>query len=797
MAKKKLNERDTENIVRQHFQKDKLFNGIIFEEQSSNNPKITKLLKNASKKGNSIGKPEFIISINDEQDLLIIVECKADILKHESKNRDKFVDYAVDGVLLYSSYLSKEFDVLSLAVSGVEADNIKVSYFIQRKNRDVAEQIFGNTLITIEDIVAGLSQDVAKRKEKYEELLDYSKTLNEQLHKLKIKEDKRSLLVSGILIALDNKDFYRDYAGISSNKILSNTLVEIIKDQLKTEDLQGDKIDILMENYNFISTHPSLIKNQKSKELKELKELINDIDENINGYVRTYKYYDVLGQFYIEFLRYSNADKGLGIVLTPPHITELFADIVDIKTNDIVFDNCTGTSGFLVSAMKQMIEKCNGDLDKEKNIKQNQLFGVEYQPEIYPLAVSNMLLHGDGKSNIIGGNCFDKSIIKEIKTKKPTVGFLNPPYKSKKEDIEELKFILNNLACLEKHGRCVAIVPMSCALAQSGERLRLKEQLLSKHTLKAVFSMPNELFKNSKVGVVTCIMVFEAHIPHPQNKKTFFGYFKDDGFYNKKTKGRFDYDNQWTEIKNKWIDLYTNNTVKVGFSEVTKVLSNDEWCAEAYMETDYSRLTVNYLEQVIRDVVAFKITSNLNIDGIIGDCLIPNKNPKIGVINLNFNKYKNFALDEIFTNIEDTRGATTNELTKGDEVPYIAAKKSNNGLNAMCAKEENSQYISKGNCIVFIHIGAGSAGYTTYQENDFIGMSGKTSCGYNENLNKYNALFLVAILDQERPKYSFGRSWTGERLLKTKIKLPVDNQGNPDWKFMEDYIKSLPYSANL
>ncbi len=171
---------------------------------------------------------------------------------------------------------------------------------------------------------------------------------------------------------------------------------------------------------------------------------------------------------------------------------------------------------------------------QRKKRQKNQLFGIEYQPEIYPLAVSNMFLHGDGKSNTIGGNCFDNITIEKIKNKNPTVGFLNPPYKSEKNDIEEFEFVLNNLDCLEKHGRCVAIIPMSCALAQKGERLRLKEKLLSKHTLKAVFSMPNELFKNSKVGVVTCIMVFEAHIPHPANKKTFFGYFKDDGFYNKK-----------------------------------------------------------------------------------------------------------------------------------------------------------------------------------------------------------------------------------------------------------------------
>ncbi|WP_195910043.1 HsdM family class I SAM-dependent methyltransferase [Bathymodiolus azoricus thioautotrophic gill symbiont] len=506
--------------------------------------------------------------------------------------------------------MSKEYNVLSLAVSGVEKDNIKVSYFLQKTGLSDVEQIFGNKLLSLDDILAGFKQDEARKNEKYKELLEYSQILNEQLHKLKIKEDKRSLLVSGVLIALDNKDFYRDYVGMSSNKILSSALVEIIKEQLKTEDLQGDKIDRLMENYNFIATHPSLKKLQKSKELKTLRELINDIDENINGYVRTYKYYDVLGQFYIEFLRYSNSDKGLGIVLTPPHITDFFTDIVDIKTDDVVLDNCTGTGGFLVSAMKNMIDKCNGDSSQENSIKQHQLYGIEYQPEMYPLAVSNMFLHGDGKSNILSGSCFDEDIIKTIKTKKPTVGFLNPPYKSDKSDVEEFEFVLNNLECLEKKSLCVAIIPMSCALAQKGERLRLKEKLLSKHTLKAVFSMPNELFKNSKVGVVTCIMVFEARIPQPKNKKTFFGYFKDDGFFNKKTKGRFDYDNKWIDIKDTWLSLYFNNEEKVGFSKTKKVTAKDEWCAEAYMETDYSTLTQDDFQKVLKKYVAFNVLND-------------------------------------------------------------------------------------------------------------------------------------------------------------------------------------------
>ncbi|MFL2142916.1 restriction endonuclease subunit S [Ruoffia sp. FAM 20857] len=180
--------------------------------------------------------------------------------------------------------------------------------------------------------------------------------------------------------------------------------------------------------------------------------------------------------------------------------------------------------------------------------------------------------------------------------------------------------------------------------------------------------------------------------------------------------------------------------------------------------------------------------------------IAPSSNIKLTNKNIftQLDSYKTFELNEIFDSFEPTKGETVADLIEGDDIPYIAAKKKENGFDKMVSKEGNEDYISKGNCIVFVQLGAGSAGYSTYQPNEFIGMKGKTSCGYHTKLNKYNALFLITILDQERPKFSFGRSWTGNRLTNTKIKLPSikDKNGNyyPDWDFMEDFIKQFPNS---
>ncbi|MBL7107242.1 MAG: N-6 DNA methylase [Phycisphaerae bacterium] len=431
------NERKTENIVRKHFSK--FEKGCLIEEQKSDNPKIDKLLKNASKKGNGAGYPEFIISFSDYPDFLIVVECKANPSKHESGTRDKYADYAVDGSLLYSSFLSKEFDVLSIAVSGENKEELKISHYLQLISEHKAKEIFGNILLDLKSYLKGYLQTPQKVNQDYDKLLDFSRHLNEELHLHKIAESKRCLLISGVLIALENKAFKRSYAD-NEPEDLAETLVDTVTRELKKANIHDKKLDNLRIQYSFIKTEASLA-NKKHV----LRDLIKSIDENINDFKKTHEFYDFLGQLYIEFLRYANSDKGLGIVLTPPHITELFADLAAVNKDSVVYDNCAGTGGFLISAMSKMVKDTQGNLKAIEKIKEKQLIGVEYSSSIFALACSNMYIHQDGKSNMIHGDCFDEKVIEKVKKFNPTVGFLNPPYKSdKKRDPEKLAFVLNN-----------------------------------------------------------------------------------------------------------------------------------------------------------------------------------------------------------------------------------------------------------------------------------------------------------------------------------------------------------------
>ena len=623
------NERKTENIVRSHFieyiNSNKVCN-INIEEQISDNPKIKKLLTTASKKGIGIGKPEFLITFDGNPDFLIVIECKAEISKHESLNRDKFSEFAVDGVLLYSSYLSNDFDVLAIAVSGQTKNHLKISHFLHLKGEKKPISIFGDDLLPVNDYLNGYLKSPDKLRQDYSSLLDYTKKLNETLHSYKILESQRGLLISCILIALEDETFkksYSSYGTLNSDdsleeakakeknapKELADSLVDTVINQLRNANIKPDKLENLKIQFGFIRTDTSL-----STKKDVLKKLIVDIDENINSFTKTHKYFDVLGQLYTEFLHYANSNKGLGIVLTPPHITELFSDLAQVDKNSIVYDNCTGTGGFLISAMKKMIDDAKDDQKKIKAIKKNQLIGVEYQSHVFALAVSNMYIHQDGKTNILNGNCFDENIMEAVIEQKPTVGFLNPPYKAdKKKDTDELEFILNNMECLIAGAKCIAIVPMQSALAQSGKVCEFKKKLLANHTLEAVLSMPDELFINSKVSVISCVMVFTAHRPHPKGRETFFGYFKDDGFIKRKNQGRVDSYGKWEKIKQEWLSYYLNRKEKAGFSVNACVNAKDEWCAEIYMETDYSKITQADFKKVVQDYAIFKILGSSTV----------------------------------------------------------------------------------------------------------------------------------------------------------------------------------------
>lgn len=624
------NERKTENLVRDklralgYYQPE---NGISIEEQKSEVAKVKSLLSKASKnsKGNA-GYPEFIISNRKDAAFLIVFECKPDVKKHESQDKDKPVDYAVDGVLHYAKHLAKYYTVVAVAVSGATSSSMKVSNFLVPAGSLEVKELVNESGLAVADIIpyddyyrlASFDPDVAKKR--HSDLLSFSKELHELIWtKAKISEEDKPLLVSGTLIALMNSTFMKIFSALPAEEV-QEAWLGAIKKELDKADIPQAKMKTMLQPYSAIAVHPNLGK-PDSKTAKEypdgvFKEIITRICDNVWPYINVYHDFDVVGQFYGEFLKYTAGDKkALGIVLTPRHVAELFSLIANVGPDSKVIDICAGTGGFLISAMQHMLKKAVTE-EERTDIKKNRLIGIENNPKMFALAASNMILRGDGKANLHQASCFDNDVIKAIKKLKPNVGMLNPPYAQSKSDAElhELYFVKQMLDCLEPGAMGITIVPMSCAISPNPVRA----ELMKHHTLDAVMSMPAELFY--PVGTVTCIMVWIAGKPHAKSeRKTWFGYWRDDGFIKTKHKGRIDQNETWASIRDRWVEMYRNREIHPGDSIMRKVTPDDEWCAEAYIETDYSRLTQSNFERTVLNYAIFRLTDTQGNSDAEGD----------------------------------------------------------------------------------------------------------------------------------------------------------------------------------
>ncbi|MCB5288329.1 MAG: SAM-dependent methyltransferase [Candidatus Cloacimonetes bacterium] len=614
------NERKTENIVRELLREQGYYDNenIVIEEQKSDNPKIDKLLRTASKSGIGRGYPEFIITFVNEPNKIIVVECKASTRLHQSKTKKQYDKYAVDGALLYASYLKESFDVVAIAVSGETRREVKISNFLWLKEKETFKDVTDKSFLDARSLFKVLEHQSQPLKE--EELIKKAIEYNELLHDYSIPEIDRCTVISSMLVALQDKAFQQSYDSYHTdddgedynpNIDLSEALLKACETVLKRNQINKDKQEIILREYGKIKSNHTfrsrtIYKGKLEEKNTVLRDLIDDVMKNIMPYIH-HNVYDVLGKFYTHFIRYAGSDSKTGLVLTPAHITDFFCDLADINQNDIVFDPCCGTGGFLVSAMNRMIALSGNDLEKHKNIKSDQLIGIEKRADMFSHACSNMMMRGDGKSHIHFGDCFDEKLKKSVSNENPTKVFLNPPYDI--GVVGQLEFIENAMEVVSANGICIAICQMSTCTDTKKGPSEVRQRLLDKHTLEAVLSMPDDLFY--PVGVITAILVFKAHTPHLVGKKTFFGYFKDDGFVKAKNQGRIDQKGLWAQIKNKWLNAYKNRETIAGGSVMQEVTATDEWCAEAYMETDYSTLSDEDFIKTIKDYVAFQFLTDI------------------------------------------------------------------------------------------------------------------------------------------------------------------------------------------
>ena len=298
--------------------------------------------------------------------------------------------------------------------------------------------------------------------------------------------------------------------------------------------------------------------------IKQFIEWVTEISDCINS--DAWRGEDVMGIFFNEFNRYKTKSEA-GQVFTPEHITDFMYRILEVNKDDRILDATCGSGGFLVKAMANMIREAGGvRTEKAREIKDGQLFGIEYDREIYALACANMLIHKDGKTNLeqmdtreetacawirrIAGGVWEKDEAGRYvyRSGGVTKVMMNPPYENKYGCMTIVENVMDNVP---PNTLCGFILPDK-KLEKTGKAQ--KQRILKHHRLLKVIKLPEDLFFG--IGVTTSIFVFKAGVP--QNDEEFFTcWMKDDGLVTVKNKGRHDVYGRWPEIEDTWV-----NTVK-------------------------------------------------------------------------------------------------------------------------------------------------------------------------------------------------------------------------------------------
>ena len=599
--------------------------GVPYTPQGSDVKEIDAALSTASKRGTGkAGYPEFTSVVDD---FVIVTEDKADLDKHMKLTETGVVDtdtkavtdYAVNGAYYYAKHIAKNSSfkkVFALGVSGDEKHHkITPLYVDDRESYKVLPDLESFAVFNESNIQEYYVRHVLEEKtdveKTTEEILADAAELHEYLRTYgSLKDQDKPLVVSGILLALDDKFF--DVNTLHGDEDITDgqLLYDAIKRRFKASNVGPDaKRDKLMSEFSIIRTSARLNTIDDKLGKTPLKYYTEFLKERVFDSIK-YKSSseDFIGRFYGEFMHYSGGDgQTLGIVLTPAHICELFCDLLDIQPTDIVFDPTCGTAGFLVAAMHHMVSAVGDDMEKQKKIKKRQLHGIEIQSNMFAIACTNMILREDGNSNI---QCADflKQNSAQLQQKGATVGMMNPPYsQGTKSDPSqyEISFIEHLLNSLAEGARAAVIVPQSTMTGKTKDEQAFKESIMKHHTLEGVITCNTDTFYG--VGTNPVIALFTAHEPHPANKVCKFIDFRDDGYEVRPHVGLVEGDSA-KDKKQHLLDVWFGRTEAPSkFCVESTAQAEDEWLHSFYYFNDEIPTEADF-EKAIGDYLSFEFS---------------------------------------------------------------------------------------------------------------------------------------------------------------------------------------------
>lgn len=651
-------------------------------EQESLNAEIDKALHDYFSKngGSGANRPDAKLLLQDKKlnyypilieykgykDKLVKIDEKTGQVENKTaKNEPNFKNinsYAVNGAIHYANALlhhTSYTDIIAVGMTGYKDDFGKLQheigvYYVSKKNLGAGQKVGDYT---------DFSFLAPKNFDSFIEQVENLSLSQEELEKLK---EKREQEITASLVKLNN-DIYQNEKGLGEKDRVYLVAASIIATlgipgkvaPLEKEDLKSSVErnntdgDIILRKINSFLAEKHLPESKKdliSRTLEntltsehinkpidgesQLKRVFTKIVDDLGIYYKIGLTTDFTGKLFNEmygWLGFSQ-DKLNDVVLTPSYVATLLVKLARVDRNSFVWDFATGSAGLLVAAMNEMLIDAKNNIKspdelarKEAQIKAEQLLGLELLPEVYMLAILNMILMGDGSSNILNKdslNDFDgKYGFGKTNEQFPANAFiLNPPYSAAGNG---MNFVEKALGMMSR-GYAAIIIQNS---AGSGKASEYNKRILKKHTLLASIKMPIDLFIG-KSSVQTNIYVFRVNEAHKKDDVVKFIDFSIDGYTRSNRKkascNLFDTDH----AKERYEEVV--NLVRFGKSKLHYLTENEyyegqidpnsgaDWNQSAPVDT---KPTLADFKKTVADYLAWEVSNLLKQQSNKEECL--------------------------------------------------------------------------------------------------------------------------------------------------------------------------------
>ena len=588
-------------------------------EQDAPNESIKNaLLEYESKQGGSGGnRPDCNLLLKDNRgnywpvlieykgykDRLVLLDSKNQVSNRNAKGQPDYKtisQYAVNGAVHYANALlhyTEYENIIAIGVTGYidpatkELHHQLGVYYVGKNNLGVGQ--------CVDDNYTDLSFLAPKH---FNAFIEKVRNLSLTPEELEIIKQRREVEINASLVKLNN-DIFNGEKGLSEeNRIylvaatiiatigIPNKVSPLEKKELVSSQEQGRRDgDIIINKIrNFLADEDKkipqdkqdLIVNKLSSTIltrninveengeSQLRRVFNKIYDDLGIYYKIGISTDFTGLLFNEMYRWLGytQDKFNDVVLTPSYVATLLAKLARVDRNSYVWDFATGSAGLLVAAMNEMIADAKANIHSEKeldkkiaSIKANQLLGLEILENIYMLAIINMILMGDGRSNILHQDSLNgyngKYMYSHPKKSFPATAFvLNPPYSAAGNGMCFVEKALSKM----KHGYAAIIIMNS---AGNGSAAGYNKRILKKSTLLASIKMPLDLF-GKKSSVQTYIYVFQVGIAHKADDVVKFINFSYDGYKRANRK----------KVKNSNTNLKDDGTAKQRYEELVRIV---------------------------------------------------------------------------------------------------------------------------------------------------------------------------------------------------------------------------------